>query len=133
MSKVKVADVMTPMPHTVGVDQSLEVARELMRKFEIRHLPVLRGGMLVGVLSDRDIDFVLRVESRSESGKKLAQLTVEDAFSADIYTVDKGTPLQEVAENMAKRRIGCAVVEEHSKVLGIFTTVDACRVLSQNI
>jgi acetoin utilization protein AcuB len=49
---------MTPMPHTIGSDQSLQKAHELMREFKIRHLPVLKGGKLVGILTDRDIALV---------------------------------------------------------------------------
>jgi acetoin utilization protein AcuB len=46
---------MTTSPHTVGQDQKLSQAHKIMRAHEIRHLPVLQGGKLVGVLSDRDL------------------------------------------------------------------------------
>ncbi|MBL4637348.1 MAG: CBS domain-containing protein, partial [Kofleriaceae bacterium] len=47
---------MTKSPHTVGQEQSLSRAHEIMRKYTIRHLPVLHGGHLVGVVSLQDLD-----------------------------------------------------------------------------
>jgi acetoin utilization protein AcuB len=47
---------MTSHPHTIGVDQPLSLAHKIMTEFRIRHLPVLDGGKLVGVISDRDLE-----------------------------------------------------------------------------
>ena len=47
--------VMTPFPYSVGPDAPLRAAREMMRSHEVRHLPVLGEGRLLGVITDRDI------------------------------------------------------------------------------
>ena len=53
-----VAKYMTAGPHTIGREQSLVAAKQLMHKIHARHLPVLHGGKLVGVVSERDLDVV---------------------------------------------------------------------------
>jgi acetoin utilization protein AcuB len=122
----KVGKYMTAAPHTIGVEQSLAMARRLMSEHQVRHLPVLHGGDLVGVLSDREVE---SLESLPGSG----QLTVEEAMVSDVYVTSAQAPLDTVAEEMARRRVGSAVVvadEERDKVLGVFTAVDALRALA---
>jgi acetoin utilization protein AcuB len=116
---------MTAAPHGIGLDQPLSVAHELMKKHDVRHLPVLNGGVLAGVLSDRDLRLieVLRdVDPR--------KVTVEEAMSTEVYAVAPSTLLDEVVATMAERKYGCAVVMDNQHVVGIFTTVDACRALA---
>jgi acetoin utilization protein AcuB len=116
---------MTLQPHTIGDDQSLLAARERMHHWQVRHLPILHGGHLVGVLSERDIAMVEAL------GGDIARLRVEDAMSADPWVVDGDASLTEVAAAMAERRIGTAIVVEGAdRVVGLFTTTDALRALS---
>lgn len=117
---------MTPTPHSVGRDQPLSVAHERMRKYGIRHLPVLDAGKLAGVLSQRD---ALLVETLRDVDP--ATTPVEDAMSTDVYVAAPDTPLREVAIAMLDHKYGCAVVVEANHVVGIFTTVDALRALIQ--
>jgi acetoin utilization protein AcuB len=119
-----VRDFMTAMPHTIGRKQTLAVAQERMRASGVRHLPVLEGGRLEGVLSQRDAYFV-----ETLAGATPETVTVEEAMSIDVYTVTPKTPLLEVATAMADHKYGCAVVMEAQRVVGIFTTVDALRAL----
>jgi acetoin utilization protein AcuB len=116
---------MTASPHSIGRDQPLTIAHHRMREHRIRHLPVLDGGALVGVLTERDVALVT---SMKEVDPALA--TVEDAMAADVYAVPPEAPLDEVARAMAEHRYGSAVVVSRDKVVGVFTTVDACRALA---
>ena len=59
-----------------------------------------------------------------------SQMRVEEAMSTDVYAVPPGTPLREVASTMAARKLGSAVVMEDSRVVGMFTTVDALDTLA---
>lgn len=121
-----IAEFMTKNPHSIGVEQTLSVAQVLMRKRHIRHLPVLHGGRLVGLLSLRDIHLV---ETLSDVDPD--KVTVEDAMSSDVYQVPSTAPLTQVAGEMAKRKLGSAVVVDNGKIVGLFTTTDALSVLAQ--
>lgn len=125
MKNITIRDVMTNAPHTVGAEQSVAVAQNMMQELGIRHLPVKKAGHLIGILSQRDIDFILRTEKSSPE-----QIRVEDACTPDIYAASPNQSVKEVAAIMAKDRLGCALVQNNGELLGIFTTVDACRVLS---
>lgn len=120
---------MTAQPHTIGDEQTLANARERMRHWGVRHLPVLRGGHLVGVLSSRDIVLV-----ESLPGVDLERVTVDDAMTEDPWTVTADASLREVAGTMAERKLGAAIVVETSgsdAVVGVFTTTDALRALAE--
>ncbi|MFN0252749.1 MAG: CBS domain-containing protein [Kofleriaceae bacterium] len=120
---VTVQDHMTPSPHTIGVDQPISKAKELLRLYEIRHLPVLRGGKLDGVISDRDLSLIEQLEVNAD------RLTVEDVMTSDVFEVAATDLLADVVTAMAARKLGSAIVVEHSKVIGILTTVDVCAAL----
>lgn len=113
---------MTPAPHSIGRDQPLTRAHELMREHHIRHLPVLDGGVLVGLLSDRDLHLVETLRDVDP-----ARVDVEEAMSPVVYAVAPDTPLDDVLDQMADHKYGCAVVMEREHVVGIFTTSDVCR------
>lgn len=125
MTKTTIRHYMTPSPHTIGVDQSLAVAAETMRAHKIRHLPVLKGGTVVGILSERDVQLVSGLPAVDPT-----TVTVEDAMSESVYSVSPDTPLEEVAAEMAAHKYGAALVTEGGHVRGVFTTIDALLALS---
>lgn len=122
----KVQKYMTFVPKSIGYDQSIAAASEILRKLHIRHLPVLKGGEIVGVLSDRDIKFIL---SFKDIDPKV--VTVEEAYTADPYCTTPDTPLNEVLTKMAEKKYGCALVVDNTKLVGIFTEVDAFKAFSE--
>lgn len=118
---------MTYSPHTVNSGMQLKTARQLMKKYKVRHLPVQLAGHLVGVISDRDLSF-------AKSFDKEGQLMVDDVMTPDPYAVPPGTPLGEVVEKMATNLYGCAVVQgKDGKVKGIFTAIDGLRAISESL
>lgn len=123
----RIDKVMTAMPHTIGKDIPIKKALEMMREYQIRHLPVYDGGKLVGVVTDRDIKL-------ASSFKHSGELLAEDVMTPDPYTVKPDTPLGTVVAEMAEHKYGCAiVVQDNAKVVGIFTTVDGFVVLGAMI
>ena len=117
---------MTTSPHSVGVDQTLITAERLMKEFSIRHLPVLRAGVLVGILSDRDIKFV-----ESFKGVDPKNILLSDVAIESVFTVSPESKLDDVCDAMAENKYGCAVVMQNNKLVGIFTWVDALNAMSQ--
>jgi acetoin utilization protein AcuB len=115
---------MTESPHTIARSRSLTAATRTMRDHQIRHLPVLEGGRIAGILSQRD---VLLIESLP--GVNPTDVRVEEAMVEDVFTVGPDAPVGEVIETMIDRKVGSAVVCEGDRVLGVFTTIDALRAL----
>ena len=125
MSEITVDRFMIHSPHTIGEDQTLRVAHEMMRSYGIRHLPVLRGGKLVGMLSQRDLFFIETLADINPD-----EVPVGDAMSTDTYAIGPRTTLRKVAAEMADHRYGSAVIVDKDRVVGILTTVDGMRALS---
>lgn len=117
---------MSTSPHAIGDDQTLETAHKMMSEHKIRHLPVLHGEKLVGLISQRDLALI---ETLSDVDPK--KVTVEDAMANSVYTAEPSAPLDEVVTAMAEHKYGCCVAVQNAKVVGIFTMVDACRALGQ--
>jgi acetoin utilization protein AcuB len=112
--------------HTIGTRSPLTEAHRMMNEHAIRHLPVLEGGKLVGLLSQRDLHLI---ETLRDVDPK--QVLVEEAMTQDAYAVAPETPLAEVARTMGVHKYGSAVVVRGEQVLGIFTTTDALRALDE--
>lgn len=121
-----ISKYMTTIPYTARPSLTLEAAMNLMQEHQIRHLPILEGGQLVGLISERDIRII---ESFKGIDPKVA--LVEDAMAQDVYVVSPNAPLDSVAAEMASKKYGSAVVMQNQKVVGIFTVVDAMTALSE--
>ncbi|MCC6215991.1 MAG: CBS domain-containing protein [Polyangiaceae bacterium] len=116
---------MSESPHSIGTEQPLTVAHEMMRLYGIRHLPVLHGGRLVGVLTERDLALV-----ETLPGVDKRRVTVDDAMTPDPYVVAPDVPLGVVIATMRDRKLGSAIVAQGARVVGVFTTVDALAALA---
>jgi acetoin utilization protein AcuB len=121
-----VRECMTAAPETIRPGLPLAEAHRLMRERNIRHLPVLEGGKLVGVVSQRDLYLI-----ESLKGVDPEKVPVEEAMSPQVWAVDPETPVVEAARYMHSHKDGCAVVVDHEKVIGVFTTTDGMRVLAE--
>lgn len=115
-----ISKYMTTLPHTIGVDTTLDKAEKMMSEHRVRHLPVLDGGELVGILTDRDIKMV---ETFKDVNPK--EVKVEDAYTPDAFTVSPHSHLDEVCDQMAHHKYSCVLVVDNKKLVGIFTWVDA--------
>ncbi len=123
---LRIQDLMSRSPHTIGVSLSLAEAAKVMKKHHIRHLPVLEAGALVGVLSDRDVQVITSLSELDPSC-----ILVEEAMTQAPWTVAPQTPVVEVAKYMADKKVGSAVVMENDRVVGVFTTTDGMRALAE--
>ena len=117
---------MTTSPHTVDEKDSIANAAKKMAEHRIRHLPVMSGSKVVGLLSLRDINVIETLQ-----GVDPKIVTVDAAMATQPYQTDAMTPVTEVASTMAEHKYGSAIVVQNNEVVGMFTTVDACRVLAE--
>lgn len=120
----QMSTVMSPCPHLIGLSDTVAQAIDLMRRHQVRHLPVMKDNKIVGVVSERDITFGLALNKK---------LSIEDVYTAEPYIVSPRDGLDAVAARMAEDRLGCALVVDKGKLVGIFTTTDACRVLASTV
>lgn len=117
---------MSSAPVCIAAHRTLAEAWSTMQRERIRHLPVLEGGMIVGVLSERDL--ALLGGPRPE---RLQDVRIEDAMSGEPFLVEPEVPLRSVIKGMRSQRVGSAVVVEQGKVVGVFTTTDALALLHE--
>jgi acetoin utilization protein AcuB len=126
MNEPQVYKYMSPLPHSIGRDQPLARAHELMRKHRIRHLPVLDGGVLVGLVSQRDLHFIETLRDVDPE-----EVLVEEAMTPDPFFVAPETPLREAVVQMAEHKYGATVVMDGARIVGVLTAVDALRALAE--
>ena len=124
-AQTTIAEVMTASPHTIGREQKLCRAHDFMRQYGVRHLPVLEGGDLVGVLSQRDLYF-----NESIVGVDVEMDSVEEAMTREVFTAAPEECVGSVARRMAQHKYGCAVVVDRGHIVGIFTATDALALLA---
>ncbi len=119
-----IMQVMTPFPYSIEAGAGLEKALAMMGEHDFRHLPVVEGGELVGVVSEREI---LRAAEGRRGKKAEEQLSVRDVALLDAYIVGLLEPLDSVVEHMAREHLGAALVVKDGRLAGIFTITDACQ------
>lgn len=123
--KKRIEDHMTDYPSIASKKTTVKEAMEFMKGCGIRHLPVVEKNEVVGVVSERDL-------KQAELLSDAMTMVVADVMTPKPYCVKVGTPLREVAREMAKHKYGCTVIlNQHDRVVGIFTTTDGMRVLSE--
>lgn len=124
-TQVPVEEFTTPDPITAREEMGMDELQQLMERHGIRHLPVVRGDAVVGIVSDRDV----RLVAGLTAAEKL-QVRAGDIMATEPMTVQATTPLEDVAYQMASQKIGSVIVnEDDGKLLGIFTAIDALNAL----
>jgi len=121
-----ISKYMTTSPRTAKGSETLASAAKIMKEGGIRHLPVVEGEKLLGLITDRDIRFVESFQDVDPT-----ELTLDEAMTEEPYTVSPDTSLDEVATTMAEQKYGSAIIVQNGHVVGVFTTVDACRALAE--
>jgi len=126
MAHRPISSYMTASPIVIGPEESLSEAERIMRSCEIRHLPVVQNQRVVGLLSDREVQFVSGFyEGRTDT------VSVGDTMMGEPFVVSPDAPLFEVASMMAVERCGSAVVVDAGRPVGVFTSTDALRMLAE--
>ena len=141
---MKVKDVMTKDPLTIGHEATLGTAIATMRAKGIRHLPVVDDtGALVGIITDRDLRHTAFAPALSEHlspranrrlqamGKALADLRVKDGMTWHVTTTHPDAPLAHAAVVMFEQRVGSLPVVRDGRLEGILTERDVLKALTK--
>jgi acetoin utilization protein AcuB len=128
----RVLEIMQPKPVTVGVGDRLSVVEDIMTLGGVRHMPVVRGGDLVGVISDRDVlrASLSNLNGRSADERRVFLHAVEIAkvMSEPPVVVSPEATVLEAARLMVEHRIGCLpVVDREGELVGLLTKTDLLR------
>jgi len=126
-----VKELMTPSPITTGPDTPVLEARQLMIQKRIRHLLVVDGPKLLGIVTDRDIRLNLPSPATSlsvwEVNYLLARMTVESAMTTSVVVVSPRHDAKEAASLMLDHKIGALPVVDGGHLVGIITETDLLR------
>jgi len=127
-----VRDFMTRDVATLGQNETLQTADDLMRLGRIRHLPVVDDdGLLAGIVTQRDLfhSGLLRALGFGSYAKQkaLEALVIKDAMRNDVVTTTPDAALSDAAKTMFEKKIGCLVVLDGQKIAGILTESDFVR------
>jgi acetoin utilization protein AcuB len=124
-----VRDSMTREVVVLSPQATAAEALVLCRERHIRHLPVLEEGRLVGIVSDRDLRSAAPALGDPGRASALEKLRVSDVMSPDVITARPDEPVEEAANRMRERRIGCLPVVESGELVGIITSSDVMEAL----
>jgi acetoin utilization protein AcuB len=136
---MKVSQLMTRKLISVAPDDSVEAAVQLLRRRGVRHLLVVEGEQLVGILSDRDLKRAMDPETPKKKLLNIGGLffllepiLVREIMTPNPVTVDPDMSAQQAATIMVTERFGALPVEKNRKTVGIVTETDLLRFFAMN-
>ncbi len=131
---IRVRDIMQTGVVTVSAGDTLSTVEDIMTLGGVRHMPVVRAGTLVGVVSERDL---LRASLSNLTGfgqeERRAFLQVVEitrVMSAPPIVISPEAEIEDAARLLAEQRIGCLPVIEEGKLVGLVTETDVLRCIA---
>lgn len=128
-----VRNYMTPDPITVSPDEAFPEAMHLIRKHDIRHLPVVKNGHVVGIVVESDLLSNQPSPATSlsvyEIYSLLEKLRISQIMTRPVITVEGNCPIEEAARIMVENSISCLPVMDEDRLVGIITETDIFKVL----
>ncbi|HEX4993715.1 MAG TPA: CBS domain-containing protein [Methylomirabilota bacterium] len=131
---MQVKELMSRELVTIGPKESCLDAVVRMQRARVRHLPVVnRDGLLVGIVTDRDLRHhlftprVFEVLGSTPVDVLLDGVRVAEIMATDVMTVEAGASVGDAAGTMRKHRVGSLPVMENGRMVGIVTEVDILR------
>jgi acetoin utilization protein AcuB len=117
---------------TIRPDLPIIDALNLMKREKIRRAPVVRKGVLIGIVSDKDLLNASPSPATSlsiwEMNHLLSKVTVDEIMSKGVLTVTEDTPIEEAARTMVDNKIGGLPVLRDGKIVGIITETDLFKI-----
>ena len=128
---MKVREWMTPEPYTLTEGARVKTAVQYLLSAGIRHVPVLRDNVLVGIVTDRDLRRVLPSVEAGASPEKyqsfMERTTMGDIMTVDPVTCTPDTDVVDVVEIFVERKFGAIPVVDGDELVAILTQIDVMR------
>lgn len=132
---ITVKEIMISSPVTLNREDMLGVADDIMTLGRIRHIPILEGKRVVGVLSQRDLFRSALVKAMGlkpgEQKDLLKALPIREVMSTPVISVVPGATIKQAARLMMERKIGCLPVLEEGALVGLVTETDILRYVAE--
>jgi CBS domain-containing protein len=130
-ANISVRNYMARHPQVLGLNDTLDLAEDIMTMGRIRHLPVLNEGELVGIVSQRDM---FRSAAATALGftvdtqeALIKTIRIKKVMTENVVTISPDETVKEAARVMIDKKIGCLPVVEGRKLVGIITETDILR------
>ncbi|TJY36491.1 CBS domain-containing protein [Pontimicrobium aquaticum] len=129
-----ISEIMTKNVITLNTTDSLEIAERLFKQNHIRHIPVVSGKFIKGMLSLTDllrISFADAVDENEDYVDTIVynMFTIEQVMAKNLVSVNSKATVKEVAEILAKKEFHAIPVVDDNKLVGIVTTTDLINYL----
>ena len=125
---MKVKEIMVKELATLDVHDELSLANDIMRLGRIRHLPVVDGTRLVGIVSERDLFRSSLAQALGYASKNsldlMKTLRIKDVMVTGVITIPPHTEVREAAKIMVEEKIGCLPVVDGGLLVGLITETD---------
>ena len=123
-----VKEIMSKNPVTIGPSAKLRAVNELMKANKIRHVPVVKNGKLIGIVTEKDIRYAMIPEKipgkKVPKGWNLDHLKVQDIMTNDALTISQEAQVEEVAHIIYGHKIGAVPVMKNDELVGIISVMD---------
>lgn len=135
LQALRAEDVMTRNPVTMDIAGTIQDAADLMWAADVRHIPVLAHGALVGMLSDRDLRSYTLPRSewifRSDEERARLAVSVSALLPSDVFTARPDTPVAELLDLLLEEKIGAVPVlaPDTGDLIGVVSYIDVLRAL----
>lgn len=133
---MKVRDLMASQVETLGRNDTLSLAEDLMKMKRLRHLPVLEDDLVVGIVSQRDL-FRAALSSAMGFGSKargeyLKTVLVKEVMTDEVVTIRSDDDIKKAAQTMLRKKIGCLPVVDGDKLVGLISESDIVRLIAES-
>ena len=123
-----VKDVMKTQLVTLNADSKLGFANDIMYLGRIRHLPVVKGDTIVGIITQRDLyraSLTSILTNWKENKEFLDSITVSEVMTKNVITICPDATIEEAAQIMIDKKVGgLPVVKDKNRLIGLITETD---------
>ena len=125
---MKVKEVMVKEVATLDVNDELNLANDIMRLGRVRHLPVVDGARLLGIISERDLFRSSLAQALGFGGQTSRELMktvrIKDIMVRELVTISPDMDLWQAVKIMVDKKIGCLPVVDQDRLVGLITETD---------